>query len=348
MFIMGFFSSICSGLGSCVKAAISTAKAVGSAVKSAVTTVVEKGKEVVDTVIEKGKEVVNKVIETREKVGSVIREGVTNLWNKFSGEDKQIEADRIYEEMTKRYNTRRQLFEDRMQELSEKIESHVQKINASKSKIKMVLFPALADKISKLKDVNIDEKFSIEEFKANEIELDSVRGKSQLYKIDFKEHRFKTTVQAIFTLGFYTRKKAQETLDAVREEEAKVNTEIKKMDAYTKKIETIEISLANDVVYFEQLIELYERLLVRLDNTVNVLYIKCISFAHRLIKEEMSIKWLSTVQRKEVEAIVTASLILKEMAETQLLAVDNENDVKKYEDTIHSKHTEFIEATAAA
>ena len=49
---MGFFSSICSTLGSCVKAAIST---VGSAVKSAVTTVVEKGKKVVDTVIEKGR-----------------------------------------------------------------------------------------------------------------------------------------------------------------------------------------------------------------------------------------------------------------------------------------------------
>ena len=60
------------------------------------------------------------------------------------------------------------------------------------------------------------------------------------YKIDFNKHKFKTSMQAIFTFGIYTRKKAKETLYAVQEEERKVEAEIAKMEAECVKLKAIE------------------------------------------------------------------------------------------------------------
>lgn len=66
------------------------------------------------------------------------------------------------------------------------------------------------------------------------------------------------------------------------------------------------------------MIELYRALLNRLDNSVNFLMIRCISFAHKLVREQMSIKLLPKSQQAEIMAMVSISKVLKSMVDKNI------------------------------
>lgn len=272
-----------------------------------------------------------------------VNEKHSNFWNKFSGKDKFLEAERLYDKITEKYNKRRSEFDRDVDDIVGKIENHVERINEYKNKIRKVLFVRMVENISKLKDVDVDKTFTAEEYIATVLTTDGVRSKDSLYTIDFKAHKFKTAVQAILTLGFYTRKKAKETLYAVQEEESKINEEIAKMDAETTKLKGIEASLENVELYFENLISIYEQLLVRLDNSVKYLSFRCMSFAHKLIDKNLSIKLLPKMQQKEIEAIITASKILKKMTDTKLISVENKSQVDSFSKDSKHYHDEIIQ-----
>lgn len=313
---MGLFGSICRSIGSAVKSA-------ASAVKETVSRAVDKVKEV-------GGKVINKVKE----VAAPVREKVTGVWNKFTGKDKFLEAERLYEEITSKFNSKKSWFERESEKYCNSIERHIVSINAAKKIIKSELFVQMAENMEKIKDVTIDPSFKVEAFKLDSYAFDTVRSKRQLYLIDFNKHKFKTTIQAIFTLGFYTRKKAKETLIAVEEEKVKINAEIAKMDAEIAKLKAIDLSLENVERYFNELIDIYNKLLIRLVNNVNYLQLRCLAFAHKIVHQEMSIRRLPLAQIKEVEAVVTTSMILKNMVERQIVSVDDKNEVNDYQKTM--------------
>lgn len=294
------------------------------------------------------KSVYNGVKEFVSSTYNKVKEKVTNVWNSFSGKKTFDEAEELYNKITERYNARRKRFEQETTDLVFKIEKHVEVINQSKEKIKKELFRDMAQKLSKIKDIQISEDFSIETYMSQALSFDKIRSKEQLYKIDFNKNKFKANVLAIFTLGFYTRKKAKETLYAVQEEEAKIDTEIAKMDAELIKLQAIEMSLANVEHYFTSLIELYSNLLVRLDSAVNFLYVRCMNFAHKLVHAEMSIRRLPKMQQKEVEAIITASKILKAMTDAQILTLENRDTVIKYDQQMKKHNLELKKVYEAA
>ena len=311
---------------------------------SAVSTV----KNTVSNIVDKGKEVVHKVVEKVKEVTKPIREAVTGVWNKFTGKDKFEEAERLYNEITSKYNTKKSWFETESERYISSIERHIMAINASKKLIKTDLFVQMAENMKTIKDVAVDSNFKLENFQSAEFKFDSVRGKSQLYLIDFNKHKFKTTVQAIFTLGFYTRKKAKETLLAVEEEEIKINAEIAKMEAEIQKLKAIDLSLENVEKYFTDLIAIYQQLLVRLVNNVNYLQLRCLAFAYRIVDKEMSVRKLPVAQIKEVEAVVTVSMILKNMVERQIVSVDDERELKNYQNNMGQQYEEIKEMYVAA
>lgn len=260
-----------------------------------------------------------------------VKDKAPKLYNKFTGRDKYEEAEELYNRITERYNSRRRRFEDDVIKYSNQIEKKVEAINGYKERIKKELFPEMVSKLSKLYDFDLTGKFNIDEFNIGGYSFDSVRTKEQLYKIDFKKHPFKTNLQAVLTLGFYTRKKTKETLCAVQEEEGKINYEIEKMEIETKRLETIDCSLENIEKYFASMTETYKNLLIRVDNSINFLFVRCMTFARKIVRQEMSVRYLSKMQIKEIEAVITASKILKQMAETQILSIDNDKEVEKYE-----------------
>lgn len=279
-----------------------------------------------------------------KKVGSAIASGAKAAANgvkkvaaRISGKDKFEEAERLYDEISKRYNEKREHFQKEIERITSLIEEHVKSINDSKRMIKRELFPAMANKISKIKDIRISDEYSVEEYIESVLNVDTIRSREQLFTIDFNAHKVKTTFQAIFTLGFYTRKKAKETLYNVKEEEAKINSEISRMDSEINKIYIIEKSIKQVADMFTSVIEMYNNLLIRLDSSINYLLVRSLAFAHQIVGKQMSVKVLPKMQQKEVEAIVTASKILKTMTETQLLSVEKQKDVEEYDGKIDRK-----------
>lgn len=214
--------------------------------------------------------------------------------------------------------------------------------------IKMELLPAMVNKISKIKDIRISDEYSVEEYIESVLNVDSIRSREQLFTIDFNAHKVKTTFQAIFTLGFYTRKKAKETLCNVKEEESKINSEISRMDSELNKINIIEKSIKQVADMFTSVIEMYNNMLIRLDSSINYLLVRSLAFAHQIVGKQMSVKVLPMMQQKEVEAIYTASKILKVMAETQLLNVEKQKDVQEYDRKISDNKKEFESKYKAA
>ena len=289
------------------------------------------------------------------KVGSAIASGVKAAANgvkkvaaRISGKDKFEEAERLYDEISKRYNEKREHFQKEIERITSLIEEHVKSINDSKRMIKRELFPAMANKISKIKDIRISDEYSVEEYIESVLNVDTIRSREQLFTIDFNAHKVKTTFQAIFTLGFYTRKKAKETLYNVKEEEAKINSEISRMDSEINKIYIIEKSIKQVADMFTSVIEMYNNLLIRLDSSINYLLVRSLAFAHQIVGKQMSVKVLPKMQQKEVEAIVTASKILKTMTETQLLSVEKQKDVEEYDGKISGNKKEIESIYKAA
>ncbi|MFQ7540319.1 MAG: hypothetical protein ACLRLP_01260 [Lachnospira sp.] len=295
----------------------------------------------IGSAIEKGAELI-------ERGANKVKAATTNVWNKFTGKDKFEKAKQLYEDISRKYNEKQTQFQAELDKYIAKIEAHINVINSSKERIKTDLFVQMAKKMANIKDINISEKFTVEEFLPNEVSFDSIRTKSQLFKIDFDKHKFKTTFQAIYTLGFYTRKKAKETLLNVEEEQKKLETEMKKMDAELVRLKLIEESLSNVEYYFTSLIELYETMLVRLDGSVNYLYVRCMSFAHKLVHAEMSIRKLPKMQQKEIEAMITTSKILKAMTDMQIVAIENDKEVSKYTADMKKQHEQIQKVYQAA
>ena len=293
----------------------------------------------------------SKVVETGKKVCSKVKEVCSNTWNKFSGKNTFDEAEKLYAEISQRYNKRRQEFEEEVDRCTQAIEMSIGSINQSKMKIKTDLFVKVKDRLSKLKEVNITEIFPETYFEYDKLTVDGLNSKERLYKIDFNAHPFKTAAQALLTLGFYTRKKAKETLLSVKDEEIKINCEIAKMDAETKKLQAIEESLNNINSYYTSMIDVYELLYLRLDNNVNFLYAQRLSsFARKIVGQAMSVSVLPIAQQKEIEAVVTASKILKAMVESDLSisSTKDHNAVTRYAKKIQTNSDEVAKRYEAA
>lgn len=294
------------------------------------------------------KNVATKTVEATKKVCTKVKETATNMWGKFSGKEDFEKAEKLYNQIKERYESKERYYKQEVDKIVNRIEKHVNVINSYKGRIKTELFVEMAQKLEKIKGIQFDRDFRLEDFTYKEVNFDTVRSKNQLYTIDFNKNKFKTSALAIFTLGFATRKKAKETLAAVQEEEAKVNHEMAKMDSELVKLNAIAESLSNVENYFSSLIPIYEQLLIRLDNNVNFLYFQCMQFAQKLISKEMKLNRLPVAQQKEVEAIITASKILRTMTDTQFVSVSDVNQMKTYESEMKLQKVEMDRAYAAA
>ena len=138
---------------------------------------------------------------------------ISRGYKSFSGQATFEEADRMYEDIKKRFEEHKAFFEKEVENISSQIEEHVQSINKSKETIKTELFPAFAEKMHILKDIPVSESYLKEYFNGSNLKVDSIKTKANLYLIDFKKNPFKSNALAIISLGFYTRKKAKETLE---------------------------------------------------------------------------------------------------------------------------------------
>ena len=247
----------------------------------------------------------------------------------FTGQATFEKADRMYDDVMQRFKAHKSYFEDAVDTLSEEIDTKVESINNAKRCIKKELFPAFADKIRHLKDIPVSDEYLKEYFSGSTLNIDQMKQKADLYLIDFKKKPFKNNALAILTLGFYTRKKAKETLERVTEEKKRIEEEMTRMDSELVKLQRINEALELISEYYVSLIEIYHTLLNRMDNSISYLMIRCISKERRLINEYMSIRLLPKSQQDEIMAMVSISKVLKTMVEKSITMEGRTENIDK-------------------
>ena len=272
-----------------------------------------------------------------------------SLWKKFTGEATFEEAERRYAALKKRVASKYQEYKKNYEHYSSEIETYVNSINDSKVKIKTELFPKMAQMMRRIKEYHVNQTFDLTKFEEPELSPIEIRSQQELYKIDFNKHRFRSNFLAVVTLGVLTRKKARETLEAVKEEEIRVEYDIAQYSAQIIKLKTIVSLLRQIDKYFLDLTEIYEVLLERLDSSVKLLYINIVSITKKIVGDAMSIEALPKVCQKEIMAIVTCSLILKHLVETKVTVSDNsEAQIVSYEKELNIQKYEIQKIYNAA
>lgn len=262
----------------------------------------------------KAKAVTSAISNAIKATGQALSSGCKS----FTGQATFEEADKMYEDVMRRYNSHVAYFKKEAKKLESQIEKQVEEINNSKETIKTELFPAFANKIKHLKDITVSDEYLKEYFSGTTFKVDSMKSKSDLYLIDFKKNPIKSNGLAIITFGIYTRKLAKRNQENVKAEKKRLEEEMARMDSELVKLRNIKQALELIAEYYLSLIELYRVLLNRLDNSVNFLMIRCISFAHKLVREQMSIKLLPKSQQAEIMAMVSISKVLKSMVDKNI------------------------------
>ena len=246
---MGFWSAVGGAI-----------KSVGSAVWSGVKTVVKKGADVVKTVAKASWEGV-------KKAGAVVKAG----WEKFTGRDKEREAEALLAAMEEKARNKEKEFGDFFEDVQKRIDSSIEKINDIRAELNFQdfrRFEELASNFSLWNVGNTNFEFSRG---LTKVELEPLKTREDLFKIDFRNHPIKSNLKAIVSLGFWSRKHAKESLLAVQEENHRLECELKKFDAEKVRLNLVAESLQNVVSFMSSFRAYYKRILDELDYSVNFL-----------------------------------------------------------------------------
>ena len=238
----------------------SALKSIGSAVWGGVKTVAKKSVEVI-------KDVGSAVWEGAKKAGAIVKAG----WEKFTGRDKEREAEALLAAMEEKARTKEKDFEEFFDNVQKRIDSSIEEINSIRAELNLLdfrRFEELASNFSTWDVANIGLEFSKN---LKKIELEPLKQRGELFKIDFRNNPIKSNLKAIVSVGFWSRKQAKESLLAVKEEEHRLDCELKKFDAEVVRLNLLAESLENVISFISSFRTYYKRILDELDYSVNFL-----------------------------------------------------------------------------
>lgn len=295
---------------------------------SSIESVVDKVSDIADIVIDTASDIKDDFIDTASgiaddvsDIASDVSDHIGNMgsktWNSVTGRDDFEEAEELYEKMEKKYNNAKLEYENNISRIANEIESKVSNINYHKTNIFNSLFPKFVLLGNKIHNISIHGNNFLEYFDSSIIKINKLSGlteKKKLYKIDFNSLKMKEVTYGIFTLGAYTRKKAKETLNNVKDQETPLNEIIEKMEDQVTKAEVVLESIDNVDEYFVVLIQNYSKLLERFEYGINSQIQKNILKGNKLEDGKLNFKLMPIVHIEEFQALFNLSIVLKQMA----------------------------------
>ncbi|MBO4648204.1 MAG: hypothetical protein J5806_08605 [Lentisphaeria bacterium] len=301
--------------------------AIGGALKRVGSCVYGGVKKVVQKTVEVAKKVVTATCEGVKKCGAVVKAG----WEKFTGRDKEREAEELLAQLETKARTAERDFQYFADEIQNRVNTAFEKLNVMREELNtrdFRRFEALAALFSNWEVAKVRSECGLE-LKRRHLEPLKTRG--DLFKIDFRNHPISSNFKAVFTLGFLTRKRAKETLLAVREEEHRFELDLKKMNAEKIRLENLADSLeqvTKQVSTFQQ--KYYHKLLDELDYSVNLMRSCYYVQTHEPAPDKIDPEMMPLRHQKCLECADKATRILfvignfsfVEMTKTSLTKID--------------------------
>jgi uncharacterized phage infection (PIP) family protein YhgE len=272
------------------------------------------------------------VVDTAKKIKNKVKSGASKVMSSISGKKHFDEAEQRYNALITRYEDAKSRYRSELEDKTSVIQSDLEKINGWKSQVFKELFPKFIQVANRLHHVEINGKH-FEEFLAGDVldykEHAGVQAKQELFEIDFNNMSFKQAALSIITLGFYSRKKAKQSLQQVIDEEKRVEEEIAKQVAQLEKIDQVVSSISNVVEYFESLINGYEKLLKRFEFGVNS---QRFLQARNANFEKLDFRLMPIKHIEDFQALFNLSVVMKTMSTMGYLSESGElisNDLAK-------------------
>ncbi|MFS1437038.1 DNA repair protein [Shewanella sp. 10N.286.48.A6] len=263
------------------------------------------------------------VSECVDKVKTVC----TKVWNAFTGKNYTDEAEALLAEINERYDKARSKYQAAVKGIGDDIEDKVSKINSFKTDIYNHHFKRFINVSSRLKNVTVKGQPFGELFDDSILDVKDTSGvssKKDLILIDFNKMTFIDTAAMIFTLGIFSRKKAKESLEKVKQEEVRVYEEITKLESQSKKLQVISESVDNVIGYFGSLIRNYEALLNRFEYGIQTQRFKQMANSENIFSHNLDFKLIPIVHIEEFHALFNLSIVLKQMATLGYLSENGE------------------------
>ncbi|TKB48448.1 DNA repair protein [Ferrimonas sediminicola] len=246
-------------------------------------------------------------------------------WNAVTGKDKFLEAKRLHEELMERYQRQQQLYREQVEARSQAIEGRLKAINGFKQQIFDSQFPRFIALGNRLHNVRVAGSHFEEFFDNKLMEVacaSGVRSRAELFEIDFDNLGFREVALSVLTLGFYSRRRAKESLQQVKDEAVRIEEEFAKMEAQLAKIAVVEQSIGQVELYFDQLIANYGRLLDRFEYGINSQRILQLGMDPQLFAGKLDFRLLPVAHIQEFQALFNLSVVLKRMAQMSYLSRD--------------------------
>lgn len=270
------------------------------------------------------------------------------IFEKFTGEDVYNIADEKYKKTQNEYYNRYLSYRWNVDNNEREIKELIESINEVKINITENLFRKMKVILSKTK---YDRKINLEHIKIRreKIEAEQVSKKEKLFTIDFHTNPILTNFEAVFTLGFSTRKKAQESLDNVEIEEKKIQEIFTKMDANIKRMEKIIAILKQLFDCLKDMVAAYEIILYKADNATKYLRYKTMQFTHITSQSHYKLSILPKADQELLFALFHFSVLLYRIVKRNWLGNSDEEVLENNKALISlNKKYEIVKAKYAA
>jgi len=275
---------------------------------------------------------------------------VAKCWASATGKSTFDEAEQLLSAIKDRYDKAQFKYDKDMSIYASKLAACISEINDHKTNIFSDQFTKFTRLASKIHNITVEGEQFLEEFDKNIIQIKNtqgVRSKESLYLIDFNQLKFKEITMGFLTLGFFTRKKAKQTLIAVQEEEQRINEELQKFKAQLKKTEIILSSIENILTYFKDLVPSYSRLLNRFEYGIHVQQQQNILNNIVMLHGKIDFKLMPIAHIEEFQALFNLSIVLKQMSTMSYLSEKGDmihSDIKQAENIIQKVHSNNLMA----
>lgn len=261
---------------------------------------------------------------------------MASWFERFTGENVAVKATETYNECYNAYCKDCEYIKEKKSNLDDQINHHIEQINSYKAEIKEQLFPRLSKLMETIHDVSVREILGLESISCSELRFEPAKDMKDLILVDFDNNKFLENLKAIFTFGFLTRKRANESSIRVDEEVKRMALETERMYAELKKVETIESAVGTIEFYLSDLVHLFRLMLVRFDGTIKYMQMRSLMYNHMVLPSNMNLRNLPEVMIKEVQAMMTAAEILKDICERKIV-IENIDDQTKLDKLIEVK-----------
>ncbi len=283
----------------------------------------------------------------RDKIDSrltMVRDAIESNVRKFTGKDKYLSADTKYHNISSKYKKKQEDYQRQVSQLNDQLAATIKAINICKRRIQEELFGRLVNLLSLLKDIEVPAQFTKELYEQQCRNLDSylvIETRDSLFDIDFDKEKFKTTLLAIFTLGFATRRKAKRSEQKVQDAENAINDEMRQMDAELVRYQTCVENAQQIEHYFDKLTILFADWLDYLEHSMNYLGYVAMRLSKKVTKRSISIHFLPNQQQKELEATITLAYTLSTLIQTKIVIKEDYDNLKDYANKVRDASEKY-------